>query len=117
MPKIFCLVSDLFFRTKIEETAHQLGKQVEFISDSEKFFSLKEFPSLIIVDLNNSQIDSLSFAKKLKANPSTSSIKLIGYLSHVQTELQKSALAVGFDQVLPRSLFSQKLGEILKFDN
>lgn len=113
MHKIFCLVSDLFFQTKIEETAQQLGKQVEFISDLEKFFSLKAFPSLIIVDLNNSQIDSIAFAKKLKTNPLTSSIKLIGYLSHVQTELQKSAINAGFDSVMPRSLFSQKLGEII----
>ncbi|MDO8537684.1 MAG: response regulator [archaeon] len=113
MQKIYCFVSDLLFKTKIEETAKHLGKEIEFFSSEKDFFELKEFPSLIIFDLNNSQIDAIDFAKKLKANSKTNSIKLIGYLSHVQTELNKQARDAGFDQVLPRSLFSQKLAEIL----
>ena len=42
------------------------------------------------------------------------SIKLIGYLSHVQTDLKRQAEQTGCDEVMARSAFSMNLPEILK---
>jgi hypothetical protein len=38
----------------------------------------------------------------------------MGFFSHVQTDLQQQALAAGYDQVIPRSVFARDLGQILK---
>jgi hypothetical protein len=41
------------------------------------------------------------------------SLKVIGFLSHVQTSLAERAKSAGFDEVMPRSKFSANLPEIL----
>jgi len=45
-----------------------------------------------------------------------SNIKLLGFFSHVQTELKKNALSAGFDEVIPRSVFARDLEELLTAD-
>jgi hypothetical protein len=51
---------------------------------------------------------------KLKADPETKGISVLGYLSHVQGELKLKAQEAGCDTVVPRSAFSQSLPQILK---
>jgi CheY-like chemotaxis protein len=55
----------------------------------------------------------MDLARRLKADQQLRSIPLLGFFSHVQTELQCQAEAAGFDRVIPRSAFSKYLGEIL----
>jgi len=55
-------------------------------------------------------------ARELKADDELRQIKLLGFFSHVQTELQRNALAAGFDKVIPRSVFARDLPEILAAD-
>jgi hypothetical protein len=52
----------------------------------------------------------------LKANQEFGGIQLVGFFSHVETELRQNALAAGYDQVLPRSVFSRDLPKILATD-
>ena len=40
----------------------------------------------MILDLNNAGTDALDIILRFKANPETSAISLLGYVSHVQTE-------------------------------
>jgi CheY-like chemotaxis protein len=70
-------------------------------------------PSLVICDLHSQKVDPIELAKELKADEQLRSIPLLGFFSHVQTELQRQAEAAGFDQVLPRSAFTKNLGQIL----
>jgi DNA-binding NarL/FixJ family response regulator len=67
-------------------------------------------PRLIVVDLNARQ-GPLEAIEKLQAagNP----VPIIGFLSHVQTDLASRARAAGCEQVLPRSSFTANLSEIL----
>ena len=70
---------------------------------------------ILIVDLNYegfNPIDSIKKLKKLQPH-----IHVIGYLSHVQTQLKDEAIKAGCDEVMPRSQFSAKLGEILTKNN
>jgi len=70
-------------------------------------------PNLIIADLNAGCCDAVELARALKGDDSLSGVPLLGFFSHVQTELQQSAMAAGYDRVLPRSAFTKNLGEIL----
>jgi hypothetical protein len=40
-------------------------------------------------------------------------VRVVGFLSHVQTELAAQAQAAGCNEVLPRSSFTQNLAAIL----
>jgi CheY-like chemotaxis protein len=70
-------------------------------------------PSLILCDLHSQKIDAVELAKKLKADESMRGVPLIGFFSHVQTELERAATEAGFDRVIPRSVFARDLVKIL----
>jgi CheY-like chemotaxis protein len=71
-------------------------------------------PQLVIVDLHNTKIDPIAVSRELKSNEDLRDVKLLGFFSHVQTDLQRSALAAGFDKVIPRSVFARDLAQIIK---
>jgi hypothetical protein len=52
-------------------------------------------------------------AQAVKSDAEISETQLLGFFSHVEVELQRNALAAGFDQVIPRSVFARDLGTIL----
>jgi len=112
---IIAIVDDLFFASKIRGTAEQLGVSVTFPRTVESAIegALTGESSLIICDLNSQRINPLELAQALKANEQTSKISLLGFFSHVQTDLQKAAEQAGFDRVIPRSAFTKSLPQIL----
>ena len=116
MPRnVIAIVDDLFFASKIRGTAEQLGVSVSFLRNSESLNQavLRDRPSLIICDLHSQRIDPIELARQLKADEQLRSIPLLGFFSHVQTELQRKALEAGFDSVIPRSAFTRDLNDIL----
>jgi hypothetical protein len=50
--------------------------------------------------------------KKLKQDAGLKHLPLLGYLSHVQTDLALAAQETGCDTVLPRSAFSMNMPQI-----
>src|SRR5204862_7958968 len=114
---IFAIVEDIFFQTKIQETARKLNVKVEFVkAESDLTERIKqngeEKPSLIIFDLNNNSVKPLSLIPKLKSKHKKTSV--IGFLSHVQGDLKQKAHEVGCDMVLPRSAFSHNVPQLLR---
>jgi CheY-like chemotaxis protein len=112
---IIAVVDDLFFASKIRGTAEALGVTVRFARSIEAMIEAARLdrPSLVICDLHSQKVDPMELARALKADEQLRSIPLLGFFSHVQTELQRQAEAAGFDQVLPRSAFTKNLGQIL----
>jgi CheY-like chemotaxis protein len=112
---VFAIVEDMFFASKIRGTAEALGVKIAFLRTQEALIekAREEKPGLILVDLHNQRVDPLGLARELKGNDELREIKLLAFFSHVETELQRKALEAGFDQVVPRSVFSRNLGEIL----
>ena len=49
----------------------------------------------------------------MKSDPGLRAIRTLGYVSHVQTDVINAARAAGIDEVLARSAFSDRLGQIL----
>ena len=113
--RVLAVVNDLFFSVKLTEAAKRSGLALEFVKEGNELMEKAgERPSLIIFDLNFDAVQPLSLISKLKAAPSTKSISLIGYLSHVQVELKQQAQEAGCDMVMARSAFSQNLPQIFK---
>ncbi|HEY5074522.1 MAG TPA: hypothetical protein VII34_07460 [Pyrinomonadaceae bacterium] len=112
---VLAIVDDLFFASKIRGTAEELGVRPRFARSVEVMLDAarRDQPALIICDLQSEKVDPMDLAKQLKADEQLRSIPLLGFFSHVQTELQQQAEQAGYDQVIPRSAFSRDLGEIL----
>ena len=115
---VIAVVDDLFFASKIRGTGEQLGITVRFARtvDALTEAARRDPPALIICDLHSEKIDANELAKHLKADEQLRSIPLLGFFSHVQTELQRQAEAAGFDTVIPRSAFNAHLMQILQGD-
>ena len=111
---VWAIVDDMFFASKIRATAESLGVSIRFMRTFDAVIEglENEKPDLVIFDLHNQKVDVLGSAKELKNMDKE--IRLLGFFSHVEVELQRSALAAGFDRVLPRSAFTRDLADILK---
>ena len=113
--KIIAIVDDLFFAAKIRGTAEQTGVSLSIPRglDAAVEAATSQAPALFICDLNSLKIDPFALGRRLKADPTTASIPLLGFFSHVQTDLQRQAVEAGFDRVIPRSAFARSLVQIL----
>ena len=112
---VIAVVDDMFFVSKIRATGKALGMIVKFprtVAALRETIN-DEVPNLIIVDLHNTKVDPIQLAKELKLSENSKEVPLLGFFSHVQGELQRNALAAGYDEVLPRSLFARDLAHVL----
>jgi CheY-like chemotaxis protein len=112
---ILAAVDDMFFAAKIRATGEALDVSIKFHRRLEGLIAAagEQTPGLIIADLHNEKLNPIELAKQLKASETLKTIPLLGFFSHVQADLQRSAMEAGFDQVIPRSVFSMDLARIL----
>jgi CheY-like chemotaxis protein len=111
--EVVALVDDLFFQAKLVETARKLGVVLKTVSTGAALVEFLEGarPRLVVVDLNARQ-GAMEAVERLHS--SGNPVPVIGFLSHVQTELAERARAAGCSQVMPRSSFTANLSEILR---
>jgi len=111
MPRVVAYMGDLFFQMKLAETAKHLGLEVKVASNAASLLQLLDpLPRLVIVDLNARGAPLDAVQRLRRAQPT---LRIIGFLSHVQTDLADQANAAGLDEVMPRSKFSMNLPQIL----
>jgi DNA-binding NarL/FixJ family response regulator len=111
MGRVVAFMDDLFFQMKLAETARHLGVEVKVAANADALSALlNPAPKLVIVDLN-ARSQPLQAIARLRAEQS--SVRVVAFLSHVQTELAAQARAAGCDEVMPRSTFTQNLAAIL----
>jgi len=113
---VIAAVEDMFFAGKIKATAEHLGLAVSFPRSAERLLeeARSHLPALIIFDLHSQRFEPFVMAESLKADKDLQSVPLVGFFSHVQTDLQRRAAAAGFDRIMPRSSFTKHLAEILQ---
>jgi PleD family two-component response regulator len=113
---IVCVLDDLLFSVKISTAAKSLGADVYFERAPGMAVSrIKEKQaSLVILDLNCAKLNPLGIVRELKADPETRGIRTLGFVSHVQVDRIAAAREAGIDEVLARSAFVDRLGDILQ---
>lgn len=111
MARVVAFMDDLFFQMKLAETAKHTGVEVKVAATPEALLSLLEQPAnLVIVDLN-ARSHPLAVIEKVRAT--RPELRVVAFLSHVQTDLAAQARAAGCAEVMPRSAFTQNLSAIL----
>ncbi|MDQ3474358.1 MAG: hypothetical protein M3447_11540 [Acidobacteriota bacterium] len=113
---VIAAVEDMLFVAKIRATAEHLDITLRSVRNAETLLNVakESGADLIIVDLQTEKVDPIAVAKALKADEQLNSVQLLGFFSHVRADLQKAAVAAGYDVVIPRSVFSRDLAEILE---
>lgn len=111
MGRVVALMDDLFFQMKLAETAKHLGVEIKVATNADALLALLEpAPKLVIVDLN-SRSQPLAAIERIRT--AMNGIRVVAFLSHVQTDLAAQARAAGCNEVMPRSAFTQNLAAIL----
>ena len=122
---MIALVDDLFFQSKLAETARHVGVTLQTVTTGDALTEAAKTspPRLVLVDLN-ARAGAIEALERMCA-PQAGSVPdghgdgrggspVIAFLSHVQTELAERARAAGCAQVLPRSKFTAELPQILR---
>lgn len=111
MARVVAYMDDLFFQMKLAETAKHLHVEVKVAASPDALLQLMDpLPKFVIVDINARNTPLQAVAQLREQQPT---LPVIGFLSHVQTDLAAQAKAAGFQQVMPRSQFTARLPEIL----
>jgi CheY-like chemotaxis protein len=109
MAQVVAAVPDLFFRSRVLETAKALSVTVEVARDADEVLRTvrAEKPRLVLMDLQAAALQPLETLQSLMGVP------VVGFLAHEQMELREKALAAGCAEVLTKGQFSAKLPELL----
>lgn len=115
--KTICVVADdMFFSSKIENTAKDLDIGVIKVKNRDELLNKIEGKTLdiVIIDLASRKIDSENVFAELKNSKKHGKVFCIGYLPHVERELADKFREKGVDLVIPRSKFSREMSAIIK---
>jgi len=112
---VLAAVEDLLFKSKISETASQLGIEAAFPRSPKKLLeALRESPpDLLVLDLNSSRFEPLTLLSSIRSDETTRDVSTVGFLSHVQKDLAVAAREAGCNRVVARSAFTRDLPKIL----
>jgi CheY-like chemotaxis protein len=111
---VLAVVDDLFFLSKIQQTARPLGVTVEAVEPRELAARVaSRAPGGVLVDLNHRSGAAVEAVRALKAGVATAPVKVVGFFSHVQEELGQAARDAGCDRVMARSAFTRQLHQLL----
>ncbi len=109
---ILAVVDDLFFLSKVQETARRLGVQVVAVAPAELAGrAAAEDAGGVLVDLHHRTGQALEAVRALKAGGAA--VPVVGFFSHVQEELGRAARQAGCDRVMARSAFARQLPHLL----
>jgi DNA-binding NarL/FixJ family response regulator len=112
---ILAVVDDLLFLSKIQQTAKHVGVAVKSACPADlSKLAIEDAPNALIIDLNHRSGKALEVLYALKSDLKTKDIVVIGFVSHVQTDLITAARDAGCDLILARSAFVSRLPSLLQ---
>ena len=110
MAKIVAAIPDLFFRSKVLETAKALAVEIDVARDADEILQKvrAEKPALVLLDLQAEAMRPIDTLQSLMGIP------VVGFLNHELVELRERALAAGCGEVLTKGQFAAGLPQILR---
>ncbi len=108
-------VPDLFFSSKISETARHLGVKVILAGTADAVATrAAEGARVVLLDLSAAALDPPTLIARLKADPATASVPIVAFANHEKADEMRQAREAGCDEVLTRGAFSSGLPQILQ---
>lgn len=112
---LLALLDNLFFAAKINQAAAFANLRPVYSKSHIQALTLARTirPVQIIVDLDASACCPMEFLTLLQNDQFLCTIPLLGFASHVHTDLMKHARKAGCDRILVRSAFDRDLKSLL----
>lgn len=112
---ILVACSEMMLRTRITETAAQLGLRAETArSASEIFERLRaERPRAIFLDLNSAPLQPIESLRTLRRSQDLEGVDVIAIFEHARADLGEQARTLGCERVLTRGQLDRALKELL----
>jgi PleD family two-component response regulator len=112
---ILVVADDLLFRSKISTAAKAAGVTVRAATtpDAAVERALADKPSLVLIDLDGSRPEPFEVLRRFAEDTELSSLRTLGFVSHVHADLVGRARALGIHQVMARGAFAAELPQIL----
>lgn len=109
-------VNDLFFSSKIQAAAGQLGVALQCLPSCDRVLEAgrEAAPPLVILDLDSVGGDPIELIRSLKAEDRTKATRIAGFCRHTNPQMIAAADRAGIDRVLPRSDFFPALPDLLR---
>lgn len=113
MSDCIAIVSDLIFASRITGTAATAGVACTVVRTKQELERAlaAESPALVLVDMNAEGLVVDAAITAVKTHYPGS--RVVAFFSHVHTELKCRAETAGANEVLPRSVFVERLSDLL----
>ena len=106
---ILLLVPELFFQARIETAARRMGMKVLKAADWKGAIevSKKTPPAGVVIDLGApASAGPFKFLQKMKGDKALASMRTLGFLDHVRTDLAEKARKAGCSTVVSKNALS-----------
>jgi DNA-binding NarL/FixJ family response regulator len=112
---VLVAVDDLLFSSKIRAAAGASGGTVAFVRSRAALVPeiRARRPALVIFDLDAAPLDPIGAIEEIRRTPDLTSVRLVGFVSHVHADRIAAARAAGIDTVMARSAFVAALPRLV----
>jgi len=113
---VLLVMSDLMFRSRIDDVATRLGLALRAAKSPEQLerHLANGAPALAIVDLECDTIDPAAAIKRLRALPDGAALPIVGFAGHTNAVAIAAGRDAGAGVVLARSAFTAQLATLLE---
>ena len=112
---VLVVVSDLLFRSKIDEVARHLGLELRVarsLEQLERHLARGE-PAVTLVDLEAETLDTSAAIRRIREAPWGAAARIVGFAGHTNVSAIEAGRAAGAGVVLARSAFTVQLPALL----
>ncbi len=115
MRPVLLVISDLLFRSRIDDAARHANVPLRVAKSMEQLerHLSNEAPALAIVDLESDTIDTAAAIRRLRAMPGGESLRIVADAGHTNLDAIKGGRDAGAGVVLARSGFIAQLPTLL----
>jgi hypothetical protein len=102
--RVVAYIPDLLFGSSVLEGLRAAGHEPVLVTNADGLD--RELPGarVLVVDLTADSEDRIEIARRA----SSASVPMLGFYSHVESEVRAQALGAGFDLVVPRSRMARE---------
>ncbi len=104
MARVVAFIPDLLFGSNVMGSLQAAGHDVVLAADARALAAAVTDGEVLIVDLTSEAAERIDAVARLR----TPGLPVLGFYSHVESDVRAQAQRAGFDQVVPRSRMARE---------
>ena len=109
--RVLVACTDLFFSSRILETARQTGATAVQVREAVADAAAREQPDLVLIDLNADALDPVASIAAIRA--ALPAVRIGGFVRHEEAERIRAAREAGASEVLAGGALRARLPQLL----